>query len=101
MTGGALVGFFDARVSPGMVALSGEIDMDVTGQLREALLAAAEQSSAPVVVDMSEVTFIDSSGLNELVQLSNRGAGVRIISPTDSVRRTIEVVGLEHLLAYG
>ena len=46
--------------------LSGEIDMCTAELVREAALAAIDQGHTDVHIDMSAVTFMDSTGLNML-----------------------------------
>ncbi len=58
-----------------VVSLSGDIDLQQSPKAREVLLAAVGQGD-PVVVDLSGVDYIDSSGVASLVeafQLAKRG----------------------------
>jgi anti-anti-sigma factor len=57
-----------------VVALTGEIDMAVAYQFR-AVLEEAVTASSSVIHDCAQSTFIDSSGLRELVIASNALAG--------------------------
>jgi anti-sigma B factor antagonist len=56
-----------------VVAVSGELDLTTVSMVREALLArvAADQASS-VIVDLSQVEFIDSAGLALLVEARKR-----------------------------
>jgi anti-sigma B factor antagonist len=80
------------------VAVAGEIDMETAPQLS----ACLDRLDADLIVDVSDVTFIDSSGLSTLVASSQRlralGRGLRIVGPSDSVRTVFEVTGLQGLL---
>jgi anti-anti-sigma factor len=80
------------------VALSGEFDMGAVPAFREAV----EDDAKPwkrVVIDMSDLAFMDSSGLQELVRLDNRarerGHEVVIARPSMPVMRLLEMTGLE------
>jgi anti-anti-sigma factor len=54
--------------------------------------------SSEAVVDLSDVTFIDSSGLAQLVALS-REVAVRVVAPHEHApRRVIELTGLSRVL---
>jgi anti-sigma B factor antagonist len=75
-TAGALsvaMGAADARY-PDVTVLGaqGEIDLETTPMLREILVPVLERSSGPVVVDLCEVTFMDSTGVHLLVDTLRR-----------------------------
>jgi anti-anti-sigma factor len=79
------------------VTLAGEFDMGSVAAFR----AAVEEAVEPwrrVVIDMSDVGFMDSSGLQELVRLDNRarerGLEVIIAKPSLPVTRLLELTGL-------
>jgi anti-anti-sigma factor len=77
--------------------LWGELDVanasDVFAAIRKAV------GPAEVIVDFSEVTFIDSSGLAELVALA-RAATVRVVAPRGTPpRRVLELTGLSGALS--
>ncbi len=82
-----------------VVAVTGEVDMATAPELAEAI-AAVNDSVRRVVVDLAEVTFLDSSGLNALVHaqrgLAKQQIGFRVVSPADRVvRRVLEITQLE------
>ncbi|HZL07086.1 MAG TPA: anti-sigma factor antagonist [Coriobacteriia bacterium] len=55
-----------------LVRLVGEIDLDAAPRLRRVLERAAADSSEDLVVDLSDVTFLDCSGLAPLLEAKNR-----------------------------
>jgi len=57
---------------PTVVTPEGEVDIATVGPFRVALADAARQSERGVLVDLSRVTFIDSTGLGALVDLHHR-----------------------------
>lgn len=65
-------------------------------------LAEAQRGSVPVIVDLSEVTFMDSRGLGALLAANERSregaAPLRIHSPSDAVRRLLDVSGVGDVL---
>ena len=76
----------------------GEIDMATAPQLAAALGAVSDRATR-VVVDLSAVSFLDSSGLSALVQarreLAGREVSFRTVSPKDQVlRRVFEITQL-------
>ena len=53
-------------------AVSGEIDMDSAPRLREQVIEQLSDGAHRLVIDMSDVTFMDSSGLSALVAILKR-----------------------------
>ena len=81
------------------IELEGEIDVDVSEALRERILAAVREAAGKtVVVDMTKVAFIDSSGLSALLAglrlARNHGGTVRLVGVSPSIRRIFDVTGL-------
>lgn len=85
-----------------VVALSGECDLDVRWELRSALAAAFDQGSF-VIVDVSGLSFIDSSGIDELIDAYHvarqRGCGLYVRNGTGVAARVLEITGVGELLA--
>jgi|tagenome__1003787_1003787.scaffolds.fasta_scaffold20796584_2 anti-anti-sigma factor len=84
---------------PVVLKLSGEVDIAVVDSLREAWYATAEQDGArPIVVDLTEVTFIDASGLGLLVGIWKRrhchGGQVCLRGVPPPVRTLLQLTGL-------
>ena len=73
------------------------ISWQTYNQLRDELMRAAEGERPCVVVDLTRVTFIDSTGLGVLVGAFKRvrecGA-LSLVCPQRSVRRVLEITGL-------
>ena len=89
----------DGRV---VVALIGECDLAVQDELTSALQAALGQSHE-VVVDLRELSFMDSSGINGLVMAHHaareRGAHLYVVNATGVVANVLNLTGLGLLLA--
>ncbi len=85
----------EVRTSPSysLVVLAGELDLSTSGSLQGAL-ASFEKGSGPLVVDLSEVSFLDSSALRVLVQVRLRVAVLRLIVTRPNIRRVFDVSGL-------
>jgi anti-anti-sigma factor len=83
----------------GRLVLTGEIDADSAPRLERAILDRFEQGSTSVRLDLSGVTFMDSSGLRVVIATTEaargRGGDLVLAEPTSAVRRLIEVSGLE------
>jgi anti-sigma B factor antagonist len=81
-----------------VVKLGGELDLYNAPQVREALAEACDDSPARIVVDLSEVDFIDSTALGVLIEartrLENRRAFL-LAAPGLETRRALEISGLD------
>jgi anti-sigma B factor antagonist len=81
------------------VGVSGELDLAVTGRLQQRLDSLARVGET-VVLDLSELAFIDSSGLNVIVttfrQAKRDGWELRIEPHlSDPVLRVVKLMGLD------
>ena len=80
-----------------VVEVGGEVELHSANQLRDELLRAGETPHPCVVVDLSRVTFIDSTGLGVLVgalkRVREKGA-LSLVCPQRQVRRVFEITGL-------
>jgi anti-sigma B factor antagonist len=81
-----------------VVRLAGELDLYNAHAVREALLTATEESPDRLVVDLSDVSFIDSTALGVLIEarsrMSNRRAFI-LAAPGLETKRALEVSGLD------
>lgn len=80
-----------------VVALQGELDLYNAQRVRDALAAAVEEAPR-VVVDLADVTFVDSTAMGLLIEarsrLADRSAFV-LASPGLETRRALKVSGLD------
>jgi anti-anti-sigma factor len=85
-----------------LVTLAGEVDVSTVGELYERLAALQREGVQHVALNMSEVTFVDSSGLSLLVSLHKRmeskEGGLIIFSPSAELRRLLQITGLGNYL---
>ena len=80
-----------------MLSLAGELDLADAPALREALRRAVERSPKRLVVDLTDVTFVDSTILGALVEARSAlgGDAFALAAPGLEVRRALEVSGLD------
>lgn len=94
--------FHLTQADDGVVVASGEIDMVAGPQLEELVLPLERQG--PVVIDVSSVTFLDSSGLRTLLKIARaaaeRGDHVVLRSPSPEVDRLLELTGTREQFTY-
>jgi anti-sigma B factor antagonist len=90
-------------VAQTVLALTGEIDIANVDEVAESV--RAELAAGPVLVDLAELSFIDSSGLRMLAELvrDSREAGWSLTigrDLTQAVRRLLEITGMIELLPF-
>ena len=82
----------------------GELDIATAPELVE-ILARLRHHHHPVVVDLAEVTFMDSTGLTTLMdaQLAaqRNGWSFSVRRPSPAVRRVFDLAGVHSLLDEG
>jgi anti-anti-sigma factor len=82
--------------------LSGDIDLAAVGDLETGLDTASAGDVDVLVLDMSEVTFIDSSGLRVLFAANDQFRAVarslEIRRPSAAVMRLLEITGTEAMM---
>jgi anti-sigma B factor antagonist len=84
-----------------VVTVAGDLEFGTAASLRTTLIDLSQQGCNPLVVDLSGLEFIDSTGLSLLVQAKQRiesqGHQFVLRNPTDRVRRVLEISGLADL----
>ena len=85
-----------------VVEVIGEVDLDTAPQLGEQALAALRDVSSHLVVDLSQVGFMDSTGLKVLLSTQRRAAlasgTFALVGATRPVRRILALTGLDQAL---
>ena len=81
-----------------VIYLSGELDLISAGQFSTAIDTALGTHPTSLILDASNLTFMDSSGIVLLISATQRAAEVQVRNPTPIVRRLIELTGLSEVL---
>ncbi len=83
-----------------IVAFEGDIDLESSPKSREILLKAVDDAGH-VLVDLSEVSYIDSSGVATLVEslqaARSKSGRFALLKPSDPVRRVLELARLDQV----
>jgi anti-sigma B factor antagonist len=96
-TSGSAEVTFDADGVP-TIKLTGEIDMSNVDALRRTIEPIATRAPERVIFDLSALSFMDSSGIALLLQVSAKSKTVRVRHPSPLVKRMIEATGLTDIL---
>lgn len=88
---------------PGTVVVTvyGDLDLHSADQLGDLLVGVVDRGASLVVVDLSDVEFVDSQGLGALMRGTRRfGAGkdrFRLVVPAPEIRRLFEITALDRV----
>lgn len=82
-----------------VLSLSGELDLASAPLLHERLLEASQSGPGDVVCDLTDVTFMDSTGLSVLLSAQKRmqhaGGAVILLNPSTPVTRIMEITAVD------
>jgi anti-anti-sigma factor len=85
------------------VRLLGELDMSTAPQLRDELMRLTSEGATEVIVDLSDLAFVDSTGLSVLIaglkRLRQEGGDMVLRSPNPGTRRVLEITGLTEVFS--
>jgi len=86
---------------PNVLVLQGEIDLHESPRVKEGILRLLEKNPPQVFVDLSRMTFIDSSGLAVLIEAMQRinvyGGKLALIGVHDAVENILHIARLDQV----
>jgi anti-sigma B factor antagonist len=80
-----------------MVRVNGDVDAASSPTLRDALMALLAVGEREINVDLTDVSFIDSTGLGVVIDLLRAGAVITIVGASPHARRLIDLTGITTL----
>jgi anti-anti-sigma factor len=84
------------------LTVSGELDLAWADELREVGEQALTRFVGTLRIDLTGVTFMDSTGLAALIAIQNKAEKAHTLileNPQPSVRRILEITGLHKVFA--
>ncbi|MDJ0385683.1 STAS domain-containing protein [Streptomyces sp. G-G2] len=85
-----------------LAAADGDIDFDTAPRLRDRALDLLAQGHHHLVLDLSDVSFCDSSGLNALIGImrcaQEQGGTLSLAAAPDRLLRLLQLTGLDTVL---
>ena len=92
---------FSAQVGSGRgatkIVLAGELDMATTPILEEHLVRAESDGATTILIDLRELTFMDTTGLHAFLAARERaeenGRKLLLVGAKEPVRRVFELTG--------
>jgi anti-sigma B factor antagonist len=89
----------DLSESISLVGLSGRLDQTVTPKVETALLKELEEGNRQLIVDMTEVSYVNSGGLRCLLtawrKANDQEGRIVLCSLSDRVKDVFEIVGFD------
>ena len=84
------------------VKVHGEVDVYTAPKLREIVFPLSEKESAQIVIDLSGVSYMDSTGLGVIVGVFKscraHNGELKLIGLSDRLKRLFEITGLADIL---
>ena len=85
-----------------VISAPAEVDITNVDELLQAMRLCTDSGHTTLVIDMSETTFCDSAGVNQLVRAQKRAAAaggeVRLVISTAAVMRLLAIIGVDRVL---
>ena len=81
-----------------LVKITGELDISNVEPVGQAISTVTADRPALLIFELSELRFIDSSGIALLLGASREVDAVQIRNPSPAVRRVVEITGLTKAL---
>lgn len=85
----------------GVIEVQGEVDMFTAPKLREALVTTADQGQYFIIVDLTKVSFMDSTGLGTLVaglkRVKENEGTLSLVCSNRPVLRVLSITGLTNV----
>jgi anti-sigma B factor antagonist len=85
-----------------VLRVTGDLDLETAPQLLGAIEPYLSAGSEPLVLDLSGLAFIDSSGLSALIRVNQRMVAAErplsILAPAPPVAKAFEITGLDQVL---
>jgi len=86
----------------GLLELTGEVDLYTAPRFKQDLVALVDEGVTALVVDLSDVTFIDSTALGVLIsgvkRLHETEGRLLIVAASRPVVRILSITGLDRVL---
>ena len=92
----------DASSDLSILVVGGEVDYEVSPQLKAHMMRAIKAGAKRLVLDLSDVTFIDSTAIGVVAgaveKLDEAGGSLAIVSTHEKVVQIFEITGLDSVV---
>lgn len=84
-----------------LMSVEGEVDVYTSPQVKQELVALAESGVTHVILNLSQVEYLDSTGLGVLIsglkRLRENGGNLALVGPGMRILRIFEITGLDRI----
>jgi len=86
-----------------VIAVKGEIDVYTVPMFKRAISEAIDKGSRHLLIDLTHVTYMDSSGFGTLLgatkRLRSSGGSLSLIGPNEVIARMLKITRLDTIFA--
>jgi len=90
---------YEQSTDGSLIRVAGEVDLYSSPELRKAILKATSSAKGELAIDLSGVTYIDSSGVATLVEglrsAREHDASFALVAPSSAVMQVLELARLD------
>jgi anti-sigma B factor antagonist len=93
----------DAGPAVAVLVVGGEVDFEVSPQLKARIMRAIKSGARRLILDLSDVTFIDSTAIGVLAGAVERldesgGGSLSVVCTHEKVIQIFEITGLDNVV---
>ena len=92
---------FSREAGAWKIRVSGEVDVATAGELRSLLADLFLEKQADIVLDMRDLSYIDSTGLGVLIgaygRMQESGHGIRVEHPRENIAKLLRITSLDKI----
>lgn len=93
---------FDEADQSWGIKISGEVDISNADEFRNELNEAYEQEAADLKINLSGLSYIDSTGLGVIIGIFGKvkedGHTISLVEPRDNVKKLLRITNLDKVL---
>lgn len=84
-----------------VIELEGEVDVYTAPQLKQQMISLLDAGAKQMVVDLTQVEYLDSTALGVLIgglkRMRERDGNLSLVCPSPRIRRVFEITGLDKI----
>lgn len=86
-----------------VVSVGGELDVYTAPELEERLAALIEEGRVAIIVDLTDVSFMDSTGLGLLIKVlkwtREKGGSLDVVANSEKTLKVFRITGLDGVIS--